>query len=108
MTIICSQYHRGRMVKERWVFGMVDMSHPTKPIFTYVPKRDAETLIRIIERHIPAGSTIVSDQWRAYASLQHNAAYQYLTVNHSRNFVDPRTGECIIRICVRVALTILL
>lgn len=76
---------------QRWVFGMVNMDHSTKPIFYYVPQRDAATLLPIIQHHIPAGSTIVSDQWRAYAQLA-NMNYHHLTVNHSMNFVDPRTG----------------
>ena len=36
--------------------------------------------------------SIHSDQWRAYASLQHSSAFNYASVNHSLHFVDPVTG----------------
>ncbi|CAF4928587.1 unnamed protein product, partial [Rotaria sp. Silwood1] len=39
-----------------------------------------------------SGTTIHSDQWRAYNDLQNDPNYQHLTVNHSLNFVDPDTG----------------
>jgi hypothetical protein len=39
-----------------------------------------------------SGTTIHSDEWRAYNSPQNNPDYQHLTVNHSLNFVDPNTG----------------
>lgn len=71
---------------------MVNLEAPHQPVFYYVPKRDALTLQKIIKFHIPPGSTIVSDEWRAYHGLT-NHQYLHLTVNHSRNFVDPNTGE---------------
>lgn len=87
-----TQYNRGRRVEERWVFGMVNMDRPTQAMFFYVPRRNAATLHPIIQRHIPAGSTVVSDEWRAYHGLG-NIGYLHLTVNHSRNFVNPQTGK---------------
>ena len=54
-------------------------------------RRDAATLIQIIQDNIEAGTTIVWDYWRAYSGLQ-NLGYTQFTVNHSYNFVDPSTG----------------
>ena len=54
-------------------------------------RRDAATLIQIIQHNIEAGTTIVSDYWQAYSGLQ-NLGYTYFTVNYSYNFVDPSTG----------------
>lgn len=76
---------------QRWVFGVVNLDEPTKPIFACVQRRNAATLVPLIRRLIPAGSTIVSDEWRAYHRLGANG-YLHLTVNHSQNFVDQRTG----------------
>lgn len=81
------------MRPKRWVFGMVDMNIPTKPIFLHVPSRDAQTLQAIIRDHIPPGSTIVSDGWRAYLGIDTVNNYQHLVVNHQQNFVDPITGN---------------
>lgn len=47
------------------------------------------TLIPLIQRHIRAGTIIVSDEWRAYNDLYYDPNYQRLTVNHSVNFVNP-------------------
>ena len=57
-----------------------------------VPKRDAATLIPIIEEYICPGSTIYSDEWRAYSSIPTMHGYSHCTVNHSQNFVHPDTG----------------
>ena len=41
------------------------------------------------------GSTIMTDCWAGYKNLQAifpEYCYAHLTVNHSRNFVDPVTG----------------
>lgn len=73
------------------MLGIVNMDQPTKPLFFHVPKRDAATLQPIIRKLIPAGSTIVTDEWRAYIGLGN--IYHHLTVNHKQNFVNPRTGN---------------
>ena len=55
-----------------------------------VPDRTATTLLPIIQRSIAPGTTVHSDQWRAYsqvASLPNIAAHN--TVNHSIQFVTP-------------------
>ena len=54
-------------------------------------KRDAATLVPLIQQYVRPGSVIFSDEWRAYSSLQ-SLGYTHHTVNHSQNFVDPNTG----------------
>ena len=67
-----SKYQRGRRAdKEMWVFGITDTS--TKPAITYletVEKRDAATLLPIIEKVVRPGSIVYSDEWRAYRQIQ--------------------------------------
>jgi len=83
------KYNVGRIVKEQWVFGGIDCV--TKECFAVlVEKRDAATLLPIIQKYILPGTTVVSDLWRAYNCLG-NEGYVHLTVNHSINFVDPYT-----------------
>ena len=53
-------------------------------------KRDAPTLIDIIERHVNKDTTIITDCWRAYDGLMQQG-WHHLTVNHQYNFVDPET-----------------
>ncbi len=46
---------------------------------------------------IRPGTEVHSDEWRSYrrlANLPVNPPYVHLTVNHSRNFVDPVTNAC--------------
>ena len=89
------QYHRGRRAQqEQWVFGMVDTSHqPALGYMEVVQRRDATTLLPIIQAHTAPGTIIHSDEWAAYRRVNtlpgivgHN------TVNHSLNFVDPVSG----------------
>ena len=56
----------------------------------FVPDRTTATLMPLINQYIRPGSTIISDQWRAYRGIQ-VAGFSHQTVNHSRNFVDPDT-----------------
>ncbi len=53
-----------------------------------VEKRDANTLLPIIEKHVRVGTMIHSDEWRAYNRLS-SLGYEHQTVNHSENFVNP-------------------
>lgn len=84
------KYNRGRPVREGWVFGMIEEG-TKRVVVKFVAKRDAATLIPIIQQHVRVGTTIKSDEWRAYGSLG-NLGYTHLTVNHSVNFVDPQSG----------------
>jgi len=56
-----------------------------------VDRRDAATLVPIIQRYIVQGTRVWSDEWPAYNGL--NAiGYVHQTVNHSRHYVDPAAG----------------
>lgn len=88
--MIKRKYHRGRLVREIWVFGMYDVD-AKRGIAERVHRRDAATLLPIIQRCVAPGTTIWSDQWAAYSGLQ-NLGYFHQTVNHSIHFVDPITG----------------
>ena len=57
-----------------------------------VDKRDSKTLIPIIKRNAIEGSDIHSDEWRAYRKLK-TQGYTHHTVNHKKNFVNPKTGK---------------
>lgn len=81
-----------------WVFGMIDVETNELRLF-HVLKRDKNTLGAIISRNVARGTTIMSDEWRAYrviprlcdgAGVSLNLVHR--TVNHSINFVDPVTG----------------
>ena len=88
------KYNRGRQVGTQWVFGGIDRD--TRECFVVpVDRRDAATLLPIIHQYILPGTTIYSDQWRAYNAISNGNygpdRYIHQTVNHSVNFVDPTT-----------------
>ena len=59
-----------------------------------VDKRDAATLLPIIQQHTRPGTIIHSDQLAVYRDLAARLPTVACrkTVNHSRHFVDPQTG----------------
>ncbi|XP_063077083.1 uncharacterized protein LOC134467092 [Engraulis encrasicolus] len=91
------KYGRGRVAgawqRKKWVFGMlaVRRGKTRKPILRLVERRSRRHLVPIIQRHVKPGTAIISDEWRAYRVLS-NAGYVHHRVNHSRWFVDQRSG----------------
>ena len=80
----------GQAVPEQWVFGGYD-PNTKKGFLVPVDACDADTLWPIIQEWVAPGTTIYSDQWRAYNNLQ-NIGYNHQTVIHSLYFVDLHTG----------------
>jgi len=70
---------------------MVDTSHqPALGYMQIVPRRDAATLLPIIQQHVANRTIIWSDEWVAYnrvASLP--SVSRHDSVNHSIEFVTP-------------------
>ena len=54
--------------------------------------RDASTSFDLVSQHIEPTSTIHTDCWKGYKGLMAGGFSEHLTVNHSQNFVDQRTG----------------
>ncbi|KAE9531221.1 hypothetical protein AGLY_010427 [Aphis glycines] len=83
----------GSRVQGPWVFGMCCLREDEilERRFYIVNKRDRDTLLPIIIQEIEPGSTVHSDEWRAYGTLK-NYGFLHQTVNHSKNFIDPHTG----------------
>lgn len=46
----------------------------------------------LIAHHVKVGSTINSDEWRAYRNALPQLGYTHFTVNHSVSYVDAQTG----------------
>ncbi|KAG9273517.1 hypothetical protein AMEX_G12668 [Astyanax mexicanus] len=91
------KYGRGRFGRtwnrRKWVFGLLGVREQRRrPILRLVEKRSRRHLLPIIRKHVRRGSTIISDQWRAYMGALHNAGYTHFSVNHKRWFVDPQSG----------------
>lgn len=90
------KYHRGMFRDGHWVFGGVEVgvNYP-KCFLVACPgnRRDAATLLPLIEEWVEPGSIVVSDMWAAYGGVANlPGGYQHATVNHSLHFVDPVTG----------------
>ena len=88
------KYHRGAPKQTVWIFGMVEVEAPgfSRILLTRVDNRTRWCLIPLICRHVLPGTTIISDEWSAYKTLDIMSDYRHLTVNHSKTFKDPITG----------------
>ncbi len=87
------KHHRGRGPLESvWVFGIIQRNSNTRGIgyLEIVKKRDAGTLLPIIENIVVPGTTIHSDEWKAYNRIQ-DMGYVHRTVCHKCYFCDPET-----------------
>jgi len=70
------------------VFGGIECdSNLPKCFFTPVTDRSVATLIPIITKWILLGTTILSDCWKVYSSLEAEG-YAHCTINHSVHFVS--------------------
>jgi transposase-like protein len=89
------KYNRGRFGWNRhakWVFGAIDVDTKASCCW-YVPDRKKATLQAKIDQFILPGTTIHSDEWRAYSGIRRSRNnYRHRTVCHKRNYVDPHTG----------------
>ena len=61
--------HKGKKVPERWVLGIFD-SNLQRGVVRYVGKRDAATLLPIIQEYIAVGTEIWTDEWKGYSALK--------------------------------------
>ena len=85
------KYNIGRtLFNEResiWILGGV--CRENKEAFAvHVPDRGAETLERLILRHVAQDTRIITDGWRGYVNLQ-KLGFNHATVIHNDHFVDP-------------------
>ena len=55
-------------------------------------ERSRRDLVPLLAHHVKVGSTIVSDEWRAYRNALPQLGYTHFTVNHSVSYVDAVTG----------------
>ena len=62
------KFNKGRQVDGCWVLGGIDRE-TRETFFRIVPDRTAETLIPILIEHVHPESTIYSDCWTAYSTI---------------------------------------
>ena len=89
------QYNRGKRARQdSWVFGIVSTQYTaSRGYFQVVERRDAGTLLPLIQRCLLPGTESATDDWAAYSrvnTLPNVAAHR--VVVHARHSMDPRTG----------------
>jgi ISXO2-like transposase domain len=86
------KYHRGHHVEGVWVVGGVERTNERLMFAEVVERRDTQTLIDVISRHVVEGSIVHTDMWGGYARMEDLLVIQHRIVNHSQHFVDPEDG----------------
>lgn len=90
--------HVGHHRENIWVLGGYEQARK-RGFLVRVDRRDAATLLPIIEQWVAPGSIVWTDMWADYNQLPNMAAgYQHGTVNHTLHFVDSKTGVCTNRV----------
>ncbi|CAH2084406.1 unnamed protein product [Euphydryas editha] len=87
------KYERGRIVEGTWVLGINHRGHPENYRLEICTdnKRDSDTLLKLIKKHVKIESTIHTDCWKGYLNLNQHG-YVHDTVNHNFEFVNSETG----------------
>lgn len=85
------KYHKGKKVPERWVLGIFDTTLQ-RGIVRYIDRRNAATLLPIIQEYVAAGTEVWTDEWRGYSALN-SLGYRHKTVCHKRQF-KAADGTC--------------
>jgi transposase len=85
------KYERGVQIGMHvWIFGLLERPSDKKKtcrILLYpVDVRTRDSLIPIIQKHVAEGSTIYSDSWGAYNSLN-DLGYRHFVVCHKYNYL---------------------
>ncbi|CAB9518305.1 Inherit from opiNOG: protein Hydra magnipapillata [Seminavis robusta] len=81
------KYHKGRRVKGSWVLGMVERTQQRRMVLLVVPDRTRKTLEHAIMTFVHPGSTIHTDMWKGYLSLE-RLGYDHKTLCHKYEFVS--------------------
>lgn len=81
------KYHRGKRVDGTWIFGAVEVGSDEIRL-AIIPnnKRDAPTMLRLIEKFISKNAVVVSDKASFYARIKELGHKEYHVVNHSKEF----------------------
>jgi hypothetical protein len=88
----CRKYNTDRLIDGTWIFGIMERGiNSGKCALIPAQSRDEETLTAEIKKFIVPCTVIISDCWKAYSKLS-DQGYIHLTVNHSKNYMDPITG----------------
>ncbi len=86
--IAMNNKNHGERVEGLWLFDVCKDKSNVR--FHVVDDRKAQTLNPIILETVQQGSTIVSDEWKAFSRLSTHIL-KHETVNHSRNYINPLT-----------------
>ena len=55
-----------------------------------VPDSTKDTLLKVVQKNILTGTTVVCDMWKTYDFLD-KESYLHLSLSHKVHFVDPHT-----------------
>jgi ISXO2-like transposase domain len=88
------KYDVGHQVDGAWILGGVERTSEKRIFLKQVSDRSAKTLLDILAQHIRPGSVVMTDLWRGYIGMAEALGVEHVTVNHSIQFKDPKTGAC--------------
>ena len=79
MKIGRRKYNQGRIVEGVWLLGMIDVAtNQIRLEFCPENKRDSNTLLMLIKKHVSEDSTIFTDCWKGYANLSKEGFFSSL------------------------------
>jgi len=66
------KYERGRIIEGSWILGMIHRGNPANYQLEICPnnKRDKDTLLVLIQKHVTPGTEIHTNCWKGYIDLE--------------------------------------
>ena len=74
-AFVWQNHNVGHPVRTQWVFGGLD-TETQDGFLIAVDRRDADTLLAVLQEYVPPQTTVVSDLWGAYRTISNFSTSQ--------------------------------
>ncbi|XP_067140597.1 poly [ADP-ribose] polymerase 2-like isoform X2 [Centruroides vittatus] len=91
-TVVCKRKCEKDCISTKWVVRGI--CREDKNCFICQFNERSETALNwVVDKYVNSGSIIITDGWKGYNHADEGINNEHRTVNHSKDFVNPKTGH---------------